>query len=275
MEQSGSSASAADKRAAVKAALAAVNQQLKAERQRAKDSGRTRSAIQSWPSGRLAWRLVACLQIKDKGALQGALRAKAVLDLVGPLEDARKREAKWWRLTEWIRHVALIVFMLSGQQTEPAVQFLADTARKHRWPAKDDEELKAMVEDLFLGVDLDVLTGLCDLGAPSDPAAAAVAVRIAEEWRLIQWVQRLNQENGVAPTTNMVLARLEERRLQLPEAIRPAHRGTAADGHARAWARRWRLQWGARHGKVRAREDLPLEEMQAKAQRARLHRELE
>ena len=122
-----------------------------------------------------------------------------------------------------------------------------------------------MVEDLFLGVDLAVLTDLCDLAQPSDPSAAEVAVRISEEWRLVQWVERLNEQKGVAPTTEMVLARLEERRSQMPEASRPSHRGTSADGHARVWARRWRRRWGARYGKVRSREDIPLEEMQAKA----------
>ena len=108
---------------------------------------------------------------------------------------------------------------------------------------------------------------MCDLAQPLDPSAAEVAVRISEEWRLVEWVQRLSEQKGVAPTTEMVLARLEERRSQVPEASRPSHRGTSADGHARAWARRWRKRWGARYGKVRSREDIPLEEMQAKARR--------
>ena len=161
--------------------------------------------------------------------------------------------------------VVLIVFALSGHQPVPAVNFLSETGRKRRWPPREDEDLRVLVEDLFLGVDVAVLTDLCDLAQPSDPSAAAVAVRISEEWRLAQWVQQLNEQKGVAPTTEMMLARLEERRLQLPEASRPGHRGTSADGHARAWAWRLRRRWGARYGKVRSREDMPLEEMQAKA----------
>ena len=180
-------------------------------------------------------------------------------------KDERKRKAKAWRLTDWLTHVVLIVYMLSGREPEPAVQFLAEIGRKRRWPQKEDEELKVMVEDLFLGVDLVVLTDLCNLAQPSDPSAAEVAVRVTEEWRLVQWVQRLNDHKGVAPTTEMVLARLEEHRLQVPEASRPGHRGTSADGHARAWARRWRMRWGARYGKIRSREEMPLHEMQAKA----------
>ena len=122
-----------------------------------------------------------------------------------------------------------------------------------------------MVEDLFLAVDLDVLTGLCDLGNPSDPAAAKEAVRISEEWRLAQWVKQLNAQKGVAPSTDMVLAQLEAHRAELPEAMRPPWRGVAAEAWARAWAYRWRRRWGAFHGKLRARADLPAEEMRAKA----------
>ena len=122
-----------------------------------------------------------------------------------------------------------------------------------------------MVEDLFLAVDLDVLTGLCDLHNPTDPAAAKQAVRISEEWRLAQWVKRLNIEKGVAPSTDMVLARLEGRRAELPEAMRPPWRGAAAEAWARAWAYRWRRRWGARHGKLPARPVMAPEEMWAKA----------
>ena len=179
-------------------------------------------------------------------------------------KDERKRQAKTWLLAGWVAHVALIVFMLSGQHVDPAVKFLGDYGRRRQWPSKEDQELKAMVEDLFLAVDLDVLTGLCDLANPTDPAAAKEAVRISEEWRLAQWVERLNVQKGVAPSTDMVLAQLDAHRAELPEAVRPPWRGAAAEGWARAWAYRWRRRWGARHGKLRAREDMSQEEMRAK-----------
>ena len=49
-------------------------------------------------------------------------------------KDERKRKAKAWRLTDWLAHVVLIVYMLSGHESEPAVQFLSETGRKRRWP---------------------------------------------------------------------------------------------------------------------------------------------
>ena len=181
------------------------------------------------------------------------------------VKDQRKKDAKKWRLTGRLARVVLIVFMLAGQQVDPAVHFLAGIGRQRKWPPKEDEELKTMVEDLFLAVDVDVLAGLCDLANPADPAAAKAAVRISEEWRLMQWVKRLNEEQGVAPSTGMLLDRLEARRWDLPEAVRPPWRGDAGEAWARVSACRLRRRWGARHGKLRARPDMSLDEMRAKA----------
>ena len=182
----------------------------------------------------------------------------------------RKKRAKMWLLTGWVAHVVLIVFMLSGQHVDPAVKFLVDFGRRRKWEPKEDDELKTMVEDLFLAVDLDVLTELCDLANPSDPAAAKEAVRISEEWRLAQWVKRLNEQQGVAPSTDMVLGNLEAHRAELPEAIRPPWRGVAAEARARAWAYRWRRRWGARHGKLPVRPVMAPEEMWAKARQGEI-----
>ena len=181
------------------------------------------------------------------------------------VKDQRKKDAKMWLLTGWVAHVVLIVFMLSGQQVDPAVRFLGEIGRRRNWRQKEDEELRTMVEDLFLAVDLGVLSGLCDLANPTDPEAAKAAVRISEEWRLMQWVKRLNEEQGVAPSTGMLLDRLEARRGDLPEAVRPPWRGNAGEAWARAFAFRLRRRWGARYGKLRARPDMSLEEMRSKA----------
>ena len=46
--------------------------------------------------------------------------------------------------------------------------------------------------------------------------------------------------------------------------LRPITRGVAAEVKARMWARRWRPPWGARHGKLRILDEVPLAEMQAR-----------
>ena len=123
------------------------------------------------------------------------------------------------------------------------------------------------MEDAFLGIGfegLDEFTRLTSLASPTNEEAMKVAVRVVEEWRLAQWVARLNEEQGVAPPTSLVLERSEQARSRLPEALRPPRVGVAAEAKARMWALRWRQRHGGRHGRVRVREDVPLEEQRAK-----------
>ena len=178
----------------------------------------------------------------------------------------KKKAAKAWALAGGLAHIVLIIYVLCGYRAEAAVHYLADLGRKRRWPAKEDEELEVMVENVFLAVNVDDLVALCDLRDPKDLGAAKVAVRVSEEWRLVQWVERLNFERGVAPSTEMVLARWAERREELPLMCRPPDLGVAAEARSRAWAMRWRRRWGGRHGRIRVREDLSIEEMRAKVE---------
>ena len=142
---------------------------------------------------------------------------------------------------------------------------MAAEGKRRRWPSKREEDLEREVEDMFLECDLEELLAWCNISAPPDPKAMEVAMRVAEEWRLAEWVRLLNEQRGVAPSTAMVLERFEQRRSQLPEGVRPGPRGVAVEDKVRAWALRWRRRWGGRHGSIQAREDIPLEEMRAKA----------
>ena len=170
----------------------------------------------------------------------------------------KKKAAKAWALAGGLAHIVLIIFVLCGYRAEAAVHYLADHGRKRGWPAK------VVVENVFMAIDVDDLVALCDLEDPRDLGAAKVAVRVSEEWRLKHWVERLNFERGVAPSTEMVLARWAERREELPLICRPPDLGVAAEARSRAWAMRWRRRWGGRHGRIRVRDDLSTEEMQAK-----------
>ena len=180
-------------------------------------------------------------------------------------KDDAKKSKKVWVLTESLRRVALIVFCLSNYATAPAVEFLVAAAAKRKWPVKTEEEVAAMVEDIFLKADMQELEELCDLHSPKDIAAARAGVRFSEQWRLAEWVRRLNFGSGVAPSTETVLQRLEAERLRLPDSVRPASRGSAAEPWARMWVLRWRRRWGAKHGKVRLKSDVEVQECREKA----------
>jgi hypothetical protein len=203
---------------------------------------------------------------KEKRELDAQLKANRA-----ELRRARERERaelqasrRLWHLTPAMERTALIVYVLAEYDATPAVRFLAKVAKQKGWPVKVDHELRDMVEALFVASDPADVAGFADTGMPTDPSAMREALSLLEEWRLSAWVKGLNEEQGVAPSTERVLHRLEEQRLRLPEAVRPVARGGSASASARMWASRWRRRWGGRFSKLRAREDVALEELRAK-----------
>ena len=152
-------------------------------------------------------------------------------------------------------------------QAAPVVPFLRATAKRRRWAAKEDDEMERFAEDLFVGSDVDELAAMADLEEPPDAAVAKEALKYVEEWRILEHARDMNHRLGIAPSTEHILQQLEANRLQIPEPLRPPSRGTIAEAKAKMWARRWRVKSGARHGKLRVSEDVPLAEMQQKASR--------
>ena len=180
-------------------------------------------------------------------------------------KDAARSATRQWQLTPWLKKVIVTIYMLAQYRAAPAAKFLHVAAQRRRWPGKSDEELEKMVEDLFLHEDVDELGRMCDLEEQGDPRVTKEALKHVEEWRAVEYVRDLNSRLGIAPSTEDILRKLEENRLQLPLPLRPPSKGTAADVKARMWARRWRGRWGARYGKLRIREEVALADMRHKA----------
>jgi hypothetical protein len=182
-------------------------------------------------------------------------------------KDAKKSEAKAWRLAPFLEHATLIIYTLTDYQIEPAIKFLGANSRKRHWPEKTEEELQALVEELFLAADLTELTALSDMVEPADVDAMKAALVYVQQWGLVDWTRRLNAQCGVAPSTESVLLRLEEKRLTIPEQVRPRAVGSACAVSARVWAGAWRKRWGGRHGRIRIRDDVSLPDLQRKVVR--------
>ena len=211
--------------------------------------------------------------VMDVSAVQALAARKAQLDheLAASrrevrLEQQRRKDhrRRTWALTGYLKDAVAILYDLAGGTAAPAQLFLSAAARQRQWPVKSDEDLKTLVEDVYLAVDMDRLVGLVDLEAPTNPSALRACVRFYEEWRLAEWVRQLKVVQGVAPSTGSVLERYEESRGRWPGTVRPRSVGLASSVKARVWALRWRRRSGARHGRVRAREHIPLDEMRDK-----------
>ena len=202
---------------------------------------------------------------KDRLKISLAATGKEIKGEQQKAKDKARSVKKQWELTPYLKKVTMIIYMLADLQAPPAAKYLHITASRRRWPTKSDEELDRLVEELFLEVDVGMLAHESDLEAPEDPAAAKEALKYVEQWRALEHVKDLNQRLGIAPSTELVLQKLEENRLKIPEPSRPSSLGVSAEGKARMWARRWRQRWGARHGRLRIQDKVPLAEMQSKA----------
>ena len=180
-------------------------------------------------------------------------------------KDARSAEASVWRLTAFVSDIVLIIYVLTGYSLEPTIRFSRSVGQKHRWPQKSEDKLWPTVEQMFLAAEPDDIAALTDTTAPSKPAALRATTKWVQEWGLVAWIRRLNEDKGVAPSTQAVLEKAEEMRVGFPEAVRPTEQGTSVDAKSRMWLRRWRLRWGGRLACIRLREELPQQDMVEKA----------
>ena len=185
-------------------------------------------------------------------------------------EKDRKKKMKARRRAQWqldvqTQRVALILYDLAGYSKEAAVAYLGKTAATRKWEARPLAELRNEVGELFLQADLGEYAGLVDVANPIDAVAMRAALRFWEEWSLKEWAKQANQDKGVAPRADVLLQRLEERRQRLPAAAQPRAKGSVTEPRARMWLSRWRRRWGGKHGAIRARGDLPVEDMRGKA----------
>ena len=203
----------------------------------------------------------ACLDAALRATRQEMRRARQ------RQKSAKKSEESAWRLPAGVRHTVLIVFVLADYTKEPAIQFLKASARRRHWPEKSDEDLDNMVDELFLGADVHEVAAITDEDNPSDAPAMQAAAEYLQQWRVVAWTRQLNVQKGVAPSTDALLQKAEECRGKAPAAARPSSKGTSVEVRARMWARRLRLRWAGRLGRIRVREDLTVQQMREKAAR--------
>ena len=178
---------------------------------------------------------------------------------------AREVEARQWVLTEEMRRVALSIFMLTEYATEPVVKYLQTCARMRHWPPKEDTAVAEMVDQLFLASDMDEAAALSDTAEPLDEAVLMTALKHADQWNVVQWCKLQNEMHGTAPSSQAMLDKLEQRRLQTPVQSRSASMGTTALSRGRAWARRLRLRWSGRFKAIPAGERVSTVDLVAKA----------
>ena len=227
-------------------------------------------------------RIIFCTFVRAGGAmeptpLEAAMRERAELrasrqklkhDIGNARQKVKKAEQaanKCWVVAGPLLNTIVIIMHLAGPATEAAAKYLALEAIRRQWPDKRAEELDDTVANCYLDYPDGELLDLIDAGSPSDGPSFAKAYEWVEQWRLYRWTAELNTKNAVAPSTEFVLQRYERNIAQVPEQLRPQHRGGSAEPRARMWALRWRRRWEGKMGKIPVTEDVPVETMRDKA----------
>ena len=186
------------------------------------------------------------------------------------LRLARRRQRRIdaaWVLTEGIRSVVVMIYVMSQYSVEPAIQFLLACGRERHWAPLDETSLRRLVEDVFMSFDEDAIASMTCLNHPVDHCAMKTAIRYLREWHVVQHARRVNSEKGVAPSSAWMLERAEEFRLALPADRQPRSLGTLLIPSGRRWMQRLRVSWGGRMRKIPPATPLTTTEFAEKAYR--------
>lgn len=167
-----------------------------------------------------------------------------------------------WKLPPDVVDTALVIYCGAEYDVRPTCNFLQRVARKRRWQVLPEEALTAVVEQLFLQVDLDRLVLLLSGTCQSDARAHATARKWISEWKLVCWIEHVNSR-GVAPSTCQLLQKAKSFGCCLPSGPREWLKGRPGP-RVRVWAARFRSRWNGRIGKVRGIEKLPTSETHSK-----------
>ena len=121
-----------------------------------------------------------------------------------------------WQLSSRDVRVALATYMLSGHEIVLCEQFLRRVGQRRQWPSLATIDAIALVKDLFLQHDADMLPQLIDTNAPLDALALRVAQKLVAEWQVVLWGEELNRAHGIAVSTKAILEKASTVGCNLP-----------------------------------------------------------
>jgi hypothetical protein len=110
------------------------------------------------------------------------------------------------------------MYVQAGYEPGPAADYVEALACRKSGQHVHETTLNKFIEYEFLRGTEDVIAGAVMPEGTAYVCAAVRAQKILLEQRLVHWVHRTNRQQGVAPTTNMVLDVAEEHRMADPRA---------------------------------------------------------
>ena len=187
------------------------------------------------------------------------------------LRRAKQRQARRKPFGEKLQRkdaVAVLLYVMSGQDAACSVLWLEREAGKHRAEVVDRAALERQVLEHYRACNVEALAAAAadDRAAPNSIVGQARA--FYRDWRAAVWVEKENATKKVAVGTKALAAwvRADGADAMLRGGAGAAA-GSAVRGKVRMWAVRWRRRMGARLRRPKLEETLPAAALGEKAGR--------
>ena len=101
------------------------------------------------------------------------------------------------------------------------------------------------IEIYFLSVPLESWIDLTDARHVESQVVLTEVWHSWLEYKTAEWAREMNDDLGIAPSSDDVLQKHDEFNAQVPREVRNPPRGNLSRVHGRVWVSRWRERWGA------------------------------
>jgi hypothetical protein len=162
------------------------------------------------------------------------------------------------------RRLILCAFWIVNCVSRDCLVLLEHVRSPPVWGSLDADGRAALVEALFLAVDLDELESWMTPESPENRMRMQELWILDAEWRTARWVFDTNSVHGVAPSSSKVVDVYREKRLLAPPEFQPRAFARSL-GARRLWAMRWRRRWDASVGVLKTGDMDPRDVLRQKA----------
>ena len=123
------------------------------------------------------------------------------------------------------------------------------------------------IDAYFLSVPLEIWVHLADERHLGAQEVLGEAWRTWVEYKTAAWARQVNDELGIAPSSDDVLKKHDQFNAHVPREVQNPARGILSRVHGRVWVSRWRERWGATLSTIPAGDRAPEETILHKAWR--------
>ena len=182
--------------------------------------------------------------------------------IVAKERRAARAAERFWQLTSNMRRALLFIYEQSEWNFAPCVLFLKRVRASMRWPEMREQDMHALIQNEFLQCDLESLLTY-NPNSDGNDCWARLAAKLVQEWNIITWGRDLNS-HGVAPSTACMLEKISCHCDAAPNAVLKRTCFGRPSNVARTWACRFRQRWGAKLGRAKIADDMPLDVLRYK-----------